>query len=173
MLYHLLNSSNFCLCLSSVADYSKTGIRPQPQQNATLFYPLKGQCGLDTRFWVRAMIIFRGSYFNLISRLKMSISSFLTEIWDPYSFPVGFVRPESCEARCWTDVKFILRPSHPHSASHGSICLTYGYKKILSFPLFFSSRFAQSLFSLLFFFLPFRPFFSLLSTHEYSFSFYC
>ena len=46
----LLHFSNFCFCLSSVADFLTLGLELQPQQDASFYYPLEERWGLDQWF---------------------------------------------------------------------------------------------------------------------------
>ena len=43
----------------------------------------------------------------------MSSRSFLTELFDPDSWPMRFFHPASCKARCWLNFEFIHFTSHP------------------------------------------------------------
>ena len=58
-----LHFSNFC-CLSSVADFSNTEVRAQPQQDAPLFYPCEERCGLYMWFECGSWLSFDGSFYS-------------------------------------------------------------------------------------------------------------
>ena len=62
----LLHFSSFCLCLSFVAEFSKTGTRAQPHQNAFLLLPVRRVMRFGRVVWV--MINIRWLLFNLNNR---------------------------------------------------------------------------------------------------------
>ena len=60
--------SSFCLCLSSVADFSNTGVRAPTSAECAPFLPMQRAMQFGHMVWVRVMIIFRWLYFYFINR---------------------------------------------------------------------------------------------------------
>ena len=59
----LLHWRNFCLCLSSVADYSNTEARASTSAECAPFLLVWRAMGFGRMVWVRIMVIFRLLYF--------------------------------------------------------------------------------------------------------------
>ena len=103
----LLHLSNFCLKLSSVADFSNTWARAP-----TLFIHAKGN--MVWTYGLRVIVIFWWPYFYLISRHHpyrwVAVVSW--QLFDPGCWPVGFFQPPLGETHRWLDIGFICLTSH-------------------------------------------------------------
>ena len=64
----LLNSSSFCLCLSSAVNFSNTGARAPVSAECALILPARRAMRFGHMVWVSVMVIFRWPYFYLINR---------------------------------------------------------------------------------------------------------
>ena len=136
--------SNFCLCLSSVADFWTLGPELQPQQNVTSCSPGRKAMGYGYMVWMRVMVIFRWPYFNL---------------WDS---SVQHLVKHAVDPILGSSTVFHIYHDAPHGYKGMKIPFFFFYFFFLpfrSFPSFF-------------FFVPFSSFlFSLSFTPEYSISF--
>ena len=152
----LLHLSNFCLCLSSVADFSNTGARALTSAECPCILPTWRAMWFGYMVWARVMVIFWWSYFNLINRYH-------PKRWVAVVPWLNYLTPavDLCGVRLpsnWWSVLLNLRWVHPLTSCQPR-CFPWPQR----FNLWTKKRFFfLSLFYILFLLLSFLPIYSLI-----------